>query len=94
MLLKAKAYAQQLQVPFIFLSNGEEIWFWEWQREAHPRPIKTFYTQEDLERKFASYQVRRNALEIAIDRKIVERPYRHECIDTLCREIRPLSKLM
>ncbi len=85
---QAKAYAAQLQVPFIFLSNGEEIWFWEWQREAHPRPIKTFYTQEDLERKFASYQVRRDVMAVAIDNKIVERDYQHECINELCKEIK------
>lgn len=35
---QAKAYAQQLQVPYIFLANGEEIRFWEWQREALARP--------------------------------------------------------
>lgn len=85
---QAKAYAEQLQVPFIFLSNGEEIWFWEWQREAHPRLIKTFFTQEDLERKYATYQVRRDVMEVATDRRIVERPYQFECIDTVCREIK------
>ena len=28
-----KAYAQQLGVPYAFLSNGNEVLFWEWQSE-------------------------------------------------------------
>ncbi len=37
---QAKAYAQQLGVPYAFLCNGDEVQFWEWQREAYPRPVK------------------------------------------------------
>ena len=33
---QALAYAKQLSVPFIFLTNGSEVWFWDYQREAHP----------------------------------------------------------
>ncbi|MFN3075748.1 MAG: type I restriction enzyme HsdR N-terminal domain-containing protein [Alphaproteobacteria bacterium] len=29
---QALAYARQLGVPYIFLANGEEIWFWEYER--------------------------------------------------------------
>ena len=31
---QAKAYAQQLGVPYAFLCNGNEVLFWDWQREA------------------------------------------------------------
>jgi type I restriction enzyme R subunit len=31
-------------VPYIFLANGHEIRFWEWQREAFPRLVKTFFS--------------------------------------------------
>jgi type I restriction enzyme R subunit len=48
---QAKAYAAQLKVPYVFLANGEEIRFWEWQREAFPRTVKTFFSQDDLERR-------------------------------------------
>ena len=41
---QAKAYAEQLNVPFIFLANGEEVRFWDWQAEAHPRVIKSFFS--------------------------------------------------
>jgi len=84
---QARAYAQQLGVPFVFLSNGEEVQFWEWEREAFPHPVKTFFKQDDLERRFASRQLRRDPLAVAIDRRIVERDYQIDCIDTLCKEI-------
>jgi len=84
---QAKAYAQQLGVPYAFLSNGNEVLFWEWQREAYPRPVKTFFKQDDLERRVATLAVRRDLSQVPIDRRIVERDYQIECIDTLCREI-------
>ena len=84
---QAMAYAKQLGVPYAFLSNGEEVLFWEWQREAYPRPVKTIFKQDDLERRIATLSVRRDPASVAIDRRIVERDYQIECIDTLCREI-------
>ena len=84
---QAVAYAKQLKVPYIFLANGEEIRFWEWEREAHPRPVKTFFSQGDLERRAATAQVKRDVLNIPIDRHIVERDYQTACIDALCKEI-------
>lgn len=84
---QAKAYAEQLNVPYIFLTNGEEIRFWEWQSEAFPRPVKTFFSQGDLERRAATGQVKRDPLTIPIDKHIVERDYQSDCIDTLCKEI-------
>lgn len=85
--VQGKAYAQQLSVPYVFLANGDEIRFWEWEREAFPRSIKTFFSQADLERRAATAQVKRDPMTIAIDRHIVERDYQSACIDTLCREM-------
>ena len=84
---QAKAYAAQLKVPYVFLANGDEIRFWEWQRDAFPRAIKTFFLQGDLERRAATGQVRRDPLTVEIDKHIVERDYQTECIDVLCREV-------
>jgi len=84
---QAKAYAEQLKVPYIFLANGTDIRFWEWETEAFPRAVKTFYSQSDLERRSATQQVRRDLNSVATDPKIVERDYQRDCIDTLCREI-------
>ncbi|MBI4193568.1 MAG: DEAD/DEAH box helicase family protein [Betaproteobacteria bacterium] len=82
------AYAEQLKVPYVFLSNGREIRFWDYAREAHPREVKTFFSQLDLERRFATNALKRDPLSVAIDNRIVERDYQVECIDTLCREIK------
>ncbi|HUX64754.1 DEAD/DEAH box helicase family protein [Sulfuricella sp.] len=84
---QAKGYARQLGVPYIFLTNGNEVQFWEWEREAFPHPVKTFFKQDDLERRFATRLLRRDPLTVNIDTRIVERDYQIECIDTLCREI-------
>ena len=84
---QAKAYAQHLGVPYVFLSNGAEVRFWDWQREAFPRPIKTFFKQDDLERRAASCVLTRDLGQVPIDRHIVERDYQIDCINTLCTEI-------
>ena len=84
---QAKNYARQLNVPYIFLANGQEIRFWEWQREAYPRPVKTFFKQDDLERRAATAQVKRDLLEVPIDARIAGRDYQQACIDILCKEM-------
>ncbi|MDR3567887.1 MAG: DEAD/DEAH box helicase family protein [Syntrophobacteraceae bacterium] len=84
---QAKAYARQLGVPYVFLANGREIRFWEWENEAFPRAVKTFFKQTDLEKRLATRQVKKDPLAVPIDRRIAGRDYQMECIDTLCREI-------
>jgi type I restriction enzyme R subunit len=84
---QAKAYAQHLGVPYVFLCNGAEVQFWDWHREAFPRPVKTFFKQDDLERRAATHSLRRELGQVPIDRRIVERYYQIACIDTLCTEV-------
>jgi type I restriction enzyme R subunit len=84
---QAKSYAEQLKVPYIFLANGNEVRFWEWETDAFPRIVKTFYSQDDLERRAATRQIRKSATDVPIDRRIVERDYQIDCIEALCREM-------
>ncbi len=84
---QAKAYARQLRVPYVFLANGREIRFWEWEREAYAHAVKTFFKQTDLERRFATRQLRQDLLAVPIDLHIAGRDYQRECIETLCREL-------
>jgi type I restriction enzyme, R subunit len=84
---QAADYAKQLGVPYVFLSNGKEILFWEWQTEAFPRPVKTFFKQDDLERRAATRSVRRDLLSTKIDEKIAGRDYQIACIEALSREL-------
>ena len=80
-------YAEQLDVPFVFLSNGEEVWFLDRETDAHARKISGFYSQDDLERRIAVRQVRRDLSSVPIDRKIVDRDYQLDCIEALSAEI-------
>ena len=67
---QGRHYAERLGVPFVFLSNGEEVWFLDRETDAHARKIATFYSPNDLERRNAA---RRNRLELSgveIDRRI------------------------
>lgn len=83
---QARAYAELLDVPFIFLANGQEVRFWDWKVEAHPRPVRTFFSPGDLERRYATRIVRRDPHAVPIDRQIVERDYQMDCIDSLTDE--------
>ena len=85
---QAKNYAKQLGVPYVFLTNGKEVLFWEWEREAFPHAVKTFFKQDDLERRFATRQLRRDPLTVPIDLKIAGRDYQQACIQTACKEIK------
>ena len=42
-------YAKQPQAPFIFLSNGELIYFWDYANDD-ARLVNSFYSRRDLER--------------------------------------------
>ena len=84
---QGRHYAEQLGVPFVFLSNGEEVRFLDRETDAHAREIAGFYAQDDLERRIAARQVRRDLSTVAIDRKIVDRDYQFECIDALSAEV-------
>ena len=74
-------------MPFVFLSNGEEVRFLDREKDAHSRKIAGFYAQDDLERRIAARRVSRDLSTVAIDRKIVDRDYQIECIKELSAEV-------
>ncbi len=80
-------YAEQLEVPFVFLSNGEEVWFLDRETDARAREIAGFYSQDDLERRIAARGIRRDLATVETDRRIVDRDYQIECIEALCGEV-------
>ena len=45
---QALEYAKEFQAEFIFLSNGEDIYFWEYNQRPEQKVI-TFFSQKDLE---------------------------------------------
>jgi type I restriction enzyme R subunit len=46
---QALPYARKLEAPFIFLSNGELIYFWDYQNDD-ARIVNSFFSRRDLER--------------------------------------------
>ena len=46
---QALPYAEQLRAPFIFLTNGDLIYFWDYSNDD-ARVVSSFYSQRDLER--------------------------------------------
>ena len=84
---QGRHYAKQLGVPFVFLSNGEEVRFLDRETDAHAREIAGFYAQDDLERRISARRVRRDLSTVATDRTIVDRDYQIECIEALCTEV-------
>ncbi|MBM3890872.1 MAG: DEAD/DEAH box helicase, partial [Verrucomicrobia bacterium] len=53
-------YARSLKSPFIFLSNGEATYFWDYEHGPE-RLVQNFFTRADLER-LASLQMQRRPL--------------------------------
>ena len=84
---QGKHYAEQLGVPFVFLSNGEEVRFIDRETDAHARQIAGFYAQDDLQRRIAARRNRRDLSTVPIERKIVDRDYQIECIEALSAEL-------
>ncbi|MBI2051616.1 type I restriction enzyme HsdR N-terminal domain-containing protein, partial [Candidatus Roizmanbacteria bacterium] len=46
---QALQYAESINAGFIFLSNGEEIYFWDYKYRPEQK-VATFYSQRDLEK--------------------------------------------
>ncbi len=84
---QGRHYAELLGAPFVFLSNGEEVRFLDRETDAHARLIAGFFAQDDLERRMAARQNRRDISTVNIDRRIVDRDYQIECIEALSAEV-------
>lgn len=87
---QGRRYADLLDVPFIFLSNGEEIWFCDKGQDAHFRKVETVFSQDDLARRKAARDIRRSPLDIPIDSRIAGgggREHQSACIEAVCREV-------
>ncbi len=84
---QGRHYAEQLGVPFVFLSNGEEVRFLDRETDAHARKVATFYAPDDLERRIAARRNRRELSAVAIDRRIVDRRYQIACIEALSAKV-------
>jgi type I restriction enzyme, R subunit len=76
---KVAAREGQTFVPFGFMTNGQDIFYWDSGTE-NPRLIAGFFTRDDLKRLLF---VRQNGMPLqsaSINTSIVERSYQHEAI--------------
>ncbi|CAN5458934.1 DEAD/DEAH box helicase family protein [soil metagenome] len=81
---QAKLYAIAIEKnqgfrPFVFLANGNEIWFWDTETET-PREIAAFFTRSSLERLLAIKQNRQPLSQTSINAEISGRSYQQEAI--------------
>lgn len=67
------------QEPFIFLTNGKEIQFWDRERYA-PRKVSGFYSRDDLERLRHQRQFAIALDGVSINANIAGRDYQNEAI--------------
>jgi type I restriction enzyme, R subunit len=86
---QALPYAKKIGAPFIFLTNGELTYFWDYQNDD-ARPVASFYSQRDLERLVYLRSERRPLAEVAIPDAYVRtgetrllRPYQQEAMKAL-----------
>ncbi len=73
---QARGYAENLNAPFVLLSNGKEHWFWNYERrdEADAYRIESLPSCEDLERqRFKNMQPPRPLLTEKVDTNYIRR---------------------
>lgn len=72
--------------PFIFLSNGREIWFWD--RGRYPlRKVSGFFTRDDLERLGFQRKHRLDLATVNPSGQIIDRPYQLEAIRSVAEKM-------
>lgn len=86
---QALPYAKALGAPFIFLTNGELIYFWDYGN-ADARPVTGFFSRRDLERTVAMRAGRRALATVEIPAYYIRqgetrtvRPYQTEAMKSL-----------
>lgn len=86
---QALPYAQALGAPFIFLTNGELTYFWDWQNDD-ARPITGFFSRRDLERLVEMRSTRKPLATVEIPEHYIRqgetrtvRPYQAEAMRAL-----------
>lgn len=90
---QALPYAKQIGAPFIFLSNGELIYFWDYQSDD-ARIVNSFFSRRDLERLVHLRTDRRPLATLSIPDFYLRqgetrtlRPYQKEAMQALDRTV-------
>lgn len=86
---QALPYAQETGAPFIFLTNGDLIYFWDY-RNDDAYPVDSFFSRLDLERRDHLHKKQRPLAEIAIPNVYLRqgearevRPYQQDAMKSM-----------
>lgn len=90
---QALPYAKQVGAPFIFLTNGELIYFWDYQNDD-ARIVNSFFSRRDMERLVHLRTERKPLATIPIPETFIRqgetrslRPYQKEAMQALDRTV-------
>jgi len=90
---QALKYAKSFPVDFIFLSNGEDIYFWNYKNRPEQK-VATFFSQKDLEKLLIFRKIRKLLSTITIPGEVFVQgetkkihPYQKEAIQAIDRAI-------
>ena len=90
---QALPYAKALNAPYIFLTNGDLTYFWDWQNDD-ARPIAGFFSRRDLERMVQMRITRKALATISIPEHYIRqgetltlRPYQTDAMRALDRAL-------
>ena len=90
---QALPYAKQIGAPFIFLTNGDLIYFWDYQNDD-ARIVNSFFSRRDLERLVHMRAVRQPLATVTIPDTYLRqgetrslRPYQKEAMQALDRTV-------
>lgn len=90
---QALPYAKQIGAPFIFLTNGELIYFWDYQNDD-ARIVNSFFSRRDLERLVHMRAERKPLATVSIPDTYLRqgeirslRPYQKEAMQALDRTV-------
>lgn len=99
--MQAREYAEKLKAPFVFLTNGEEIYFWELNTGFDAHLVRAFLTREDLTRKRYLLQNRKDLELVKIDSEIIggvkdgkDWNFQVECVHAICDGLKKHKRRM
>lgn len=90
---QAKEYAKSIAAPFIFLANGEILYFWDYKNDS-ARLVDSFYSRADLVRRFQLQRITKPIDSIKLpdrfiylNEEIIVRPYQIDAIKAIDKAI-------
>ena len=93
---QAELYANCLekkfgQRPIMFYSNGYEHYIWD-DRNYPPRKVSGFYSKEDLQRLINRRDIKKDLVNIELNKDIAGRPYQERCIKSVCENFQKKNR--